>query len=241
MLNKVIFSTLTALLMTFAVLNTSVAGPVFGGGCGGVGKCGDNLDLLTEDEADDLKYMREEEKLAHDIYVMMAEKWGLIVFKNIAKSEEKHMAAVKHLLDKYNLTVPVPDEGYDFFNVELQADYDDFMIRGVISPDAALHVGAEIEEIDIIDLLEAINRTQSGHTDIIDTYESLMCGSSNHLRAFVRNIDLQGDPYEPVYLVGEELEVIFDAIMESSMDRDCGDSNGAGHRKGSHHGRVQVN
>jgi hypothetical protein len=224
MLNKVIFSTLTALLMTFAVLNTSVAGPVFGGGCGGAGKCGDNLDLLTEDEADDLKYMREEEKLAHDIYVMMAEKWGLIVFENIAKSEEKHMAAVKHLLDKYNLTVPVLEFG-EFTIESLQDAYDDYLVRGRESATAALQVGGEIEEIDIFDILAAIERTDKD--DIISTYEHLVCGSSNHLRAFVKQLDLWGGSYDPLDLDDDELA----AIVKPPIARKCGNERKSGTMK----------
>lgn len=238
MLSKVMILILAALLVANAGIPTSMAAPIKGSEDSMISA----LIPLLSDEKEDLLFMREEEKLARDIYLNMSDLWGLNVFSKIALSEQKHMQAMKILLDKYNLADPVADELVlgGFVNVDLQNDYAAFMVRGVISPDAALHVGAEIEEIDIIDLQEAINRTQSGHADIIETYESLMCGSRNHLRAFVRNINLQGEPYVPVYLVGE-LEVIFNSIIDSSMERDCGNSNGAGHRKGPYHGRVQMN
>ena len=215
MLNKLVFSTLTALLMTFVALNTCIAGPVFGGGCGGKGNCGDDMDALSTNEIDDLKYMREEEKLAHDIYVMMAGKWGLIVFENIAKSEEKHMAAVKHLLDKYKLEDPALGFG-EFASESLQIAYDDYLARGQISETVALQVGGEIEEIDIFDIQVAIDRTDKD--DIISTYEHLLCGSSNHLRAFVKQLDLWGGSYDPLALEDDEL----DAIVKPPIARKCG-------------------
>ena len=236
MLSKVMISILAVFLVAMAGVTTSMAAPSEDSMVSAL------IQLLATEE-EDLLFMREEEKLARDIYINMYAEWGLDVFSNIALSEQKHMDAIKNLLDKYNLTDPVTDEDVldDFVNTYLQKAYVDLMIRGSYSSYAALHVGAEIEEIDIIDLQLAIGRTD--HPDIIDTYESLMCGSRNHLRAFVRNINLRGEPYEPVYLVGDEYDGVYDAIIGSSMERNCGNSNGEGHRKGKgpHHDRVQLN
>ncbi|MDK2464101.1 MAG: DUF2202 domain-containing protein, partial [Candidatus Korarchaeota archaeon] len=54
---------------------------------------------LAEEEIQGLLYMREEEKLARDVYLTLYEKWGLPIFQNIARSEQTHMDAVKTLLD----------------------------------------------------------------------------------------------------------------------------------------------
>jgi len=228
-------SIFTVFLVAMAGVTTGMAAPTKGSEDSMVSA----IIPLSTTEGEDLLFMREEEKLARDIYIIMYDTWGLDVFSKIALSEQEHMDAIKVLLNKYNLTDPVTDELVldDFVNVDLQQDYIDFMTRGMISRDAALHVGAEIEEIDIIDLDLAIGRTD--HPDIADTYESLLCGSRNHLRAFVRNINLQGEPYEPVYLEDAE----YDAIIASPMERNCGNSNGAGDRKGKgpHHDRVHLN
>jgi hypothetical protein len=45
---------------------------------------------LSQVEADALLYMREEEKLAHDVYVFLYSVWNQKVFNNIAKSEQTH-------------------------------------------------------------------------------------------------------------------------------------------------------
>jgi len=237
MLSKVMISILAVFLVAMAGVTTSMAAPTKGSGDSMVNA----LIPLLDNEGEDLVFMREEEKLARDIYMNMDLEWGLDVFSKIALSEQRHMDAIKILLDKYNLKDPVADELVldDFENVYLQQAYLDFMARGIFSQDAALHVGAEIEEIDILDLELAITRTETDHPDIIDTYESLMCGSRNHLRAFVRNINLQGEPYEPLYLDDDK----YDEIITSSMERNCGNSNGAGNRKGKgpHPGQVQLN
>ena len=61
---------------------------------------------LTSTEADGLRFMREEEKLAHDVYVALYEKWGLRIFNNISNSEQTHTDAVKTLLDRYGVADP---------------------------------------------------------------------------------------------------------------------------------------
>jgi len=53
----------------------------------------DTATLLPE-EVEGLMLMREEEKMAHDVYSSFYDKFGLRVFANIANSESKHMEAV---------------------------------------------------------------------------------------------------------------------------------------------------
>ena len=82
--------------------------------------------------------MREEEKLARDIYLMMAEEWGLIVFTNIARAEQTHMDAVKNLLDKYEVPDPVLDEspateGSEFSDDLLESLFDELKDEGLES------------------------------------------------------------------------------------------------------------
>lgn len=70
---------------------------------------------LTAEEEAGLLYMREEEKLARDVYLTMYNLWGLQIFDNIAASEETHTEAVKLLLDRYNLADPVGSNGIGVF------------------------------------------------------------------------------------------------------------------------------
>ena len=113
---------------------------------------------LTDDENYWLTYMREEEKLAQDVYLCLNDTWNVRIFANIAASEQVHMDAIKTLLDKY--TIPDPAAGKErgeFSNPDLQKLYDDLIQQGSISKVEALRVGVIIEETDIDDLTEKVS------------------------------------------------------------------------------------
>lgn len=158
--------------------------------------------MLSADEAAGLIFMREEEKLAHDVYVTLYQQYGLATFNNIADSEATHMAAVKTLLDRYGLADPAAGNGVGVFeNTELQALYNQLIAQGRQSLGAALKVGGAIEEIDILDLKERLTATTASRSDIQQVYTSLLNGSYNHLRAFANTLKMQtGEVYQPQYL-----------------------------------------
>ncbi|WP_297069791.1 DUF2202 domain-containing protein [Thermococcus sp.] len=176
---------------------------------------------LAQEEKDGLLYMVEEEKLAHDVYTKLYEKWGLKIFSNIAKSETTHVEAVRALLQKYNLTDPTQNEGIgEFQNQELQKLYDQLIEMGMKSEVDALKVGALIEETDIEDLQKWISLTDK--VDIITVYENLMMGSRNHLRAFVSQLEKMGITYEPQVLPKDEFEEIINSPMETGQGKGGG-------------------
>lgn len=151
---------------------------------------------LTSAEKYWLTYMREEEKVARDVYSVFYEKWGGQLFNNISASEQKHMDAIKTLLVRYG--VPDPAEGKaqgEFTNPDLQALYDKMILEGSVSLVEALKVGVDIEEADIADLNEAI--ASARRRDIKNVYGNLLQGSLNHLKAFVSNLANYGVTYEP--------------------------------------------
>lgn len=161
---------------------------------------------LDETEIEDLLFMREEEKMARDVYRVLYEKWGNAVFANIAASEEKHMAAMANLLAFYGLSDPVTSDDIGVFSNEAIADlYGDLCDEGLMSETGALLVGGRIEEIDIIDLWAALNRTEEER--IHKVYQNLLEGSYNHLAAFVYNYELlTGESYAPQLLTDEKEE-----------------------------------
>ncbi len=75
---------------------------------------------LSEKELDTLNFMREEEKLARDVYKTLYGQWNTQVFTNIAASEQKHMDKVKVFLDAYQLPDPASSEVGQFNNTVLQ-------------------------------------------------------------------------------------------------------------------------
>ncbi len=161
-----------------------------------------------EEEIADLRFMREEEKLAYDVYTELYGQYGLKIFTNISSSELRHTEAVKLLLDRYELEDPVGDNGPGVFtNEDLQALYDDLIESGSQSLTDALLVGLAIEEIDILDLEEAMTKTEL--PAILLVYGNLLKGSHNHLRAFVSVYESQtGEIYEPRWLSQDAYDAI---------------------------------
>jgi hypothetical protein len=161
---------------------------------------------LTEAVEHDLLFMREEEKVARDVYAGLYAEWGVRVFNNIAQSEQQHMDSILGLLNQYGLVDPALEAG-QFSNTDLQDLFDALMSRGRQSKLEALMVGALIEEVDIEDLAQAMLRTdQSG---ILSVYINLMKGSENHLNAFVKNIEaITGVPYTAQQITQKEVDAI---------------------------------
>ena len=142
---------------------------------------------LTDDEKYWMTYMREEEKLARDVYLSLGSRWNIPIFLNIAQSEQTHMDSVKTLLDRYGLPDPAEGKGQGkFTNQDLQRLHDDLIAQGNASSVEALRAGVFIEETDIADLNRAIASTT--HNDIENVYRNLLQGSMNHLNAFESNL-----------------------------------------------------
>ena len=195
----------------------------------GRGDCGGrpgNIEALPYEEVDDteredLLYMREEEKLARDVYRAMDDLWGLRALRNIAGAEQTHMNALLKILDKYDILDSVGDApAGQFANEQLQQLYNDLVAQGSQSLTDALIVGATIEDLDIHDLDEALARTDN--EDIRTVYQNLQKGSRNHLRAFTNLLEGSGVTYEPQYLSVDQ----FEEILSTSMERGRVDADG---------------
>ena len=173
--------------------------------------------VLSEQEISDLLYMREEEKLAHDVYFYLYGKWGLTIFQNIAASEETHTSSILVLLNLYGISDPAAGlEVGQFKDANLQELYDQLVAQGSTSLVDAIKVGAAIEEIDILDLQEA--GTYTSQPDIQQVYENLLQGSYNHLRAFTNSLRNQnGETYQPQFLSAIEYQTIMDGSIGSGF------------------------
>ena len=176
------------------------------------------LDELNQDEIDDLTYMREEERLARDVYMELSAYWGdrglpALLFENIAQSEQRHMETLKSAMDRYGLDDPSnPDDVGVYADLSLNELYETLMEQGTASYMEALNVGALIEEVDIADLDEAI--ALAVHPDLQTIYANLRSGSRNHLRAFVAEIERQGVIYKAQELDQDTVDAILDTPLE---------------------------
>jgi hypothetical protein len=171
------------------------------------------VELLSTPELNTLALMREEEKLARDVYIALYSKWGANVFTNISSSEQTHMDAILMLLNKYGLPDPVGTNAIGVFNnATLQSLYTQLVAQGSVSLLDAYKVGATIEDLDIFDLTTAL--TSIDNQDIRLVYDSLKKGSRNHMRSFYKNIVTLGGIYVPQYIT----QAAFDAIIDSAME-----------------------
>ena len=157
--------------------------------------------------------MREEEQLAHDVYAVSATLWNPPVFANISASEATHSAAVKALLDRYQLADPLAGlPNGSFKTPAFQALYDALVVTSRTSLIEALKVGVQIEELDIRDI--TAQKAGIDNADILMVYDNLLRGSRNHLRAFMKVLTQQGGTYVPQYISQAE----FDAIVSSAVE-----------------------
>lgn len=198
-----------------------------------------DLIATTLDAAEEthLIFMREEEKLARDVYLTFAGMYpDQPVFNAIATtSEQTHTDTIRDKLAQFNITDPNPrtndlPESIGVFTGETYGAYFDEKFRqltdyGMQSELHALYVGALIEELDMHDIIECPkiivsmdNGIEEGgcglnYTDelaIINAYSSLVDGSELHLRAFVGQIEavIGLGNYEAQYLTQEEVDII---------------------------------
>lgn len=167
-------------------------------------------DTLSKMEIQGIVHMREEEKMARDIYDSMYAKWQVNPFGNIRKSEQVHMDRMKELLDEYGIKDPVnetSDKPGVFISNPIRQFYSESADSGSKTLIEALRVGAKIEELDIADLNKY--GTHTTNKRLLVTYEYLKMASENHLRAFVRRLRSNGVVYTPIILTKN----VFDNII----------------------------
>jgi len=176
---------------------------------------------LNDEEVSGLLFMREEEELARDLYldIYAAKDNRLNIFKSISdNAETKHAEAIRVLLEKYQISDPSTGERNTYTDNDLQDLYNSLLNNAIGSDDlAALRVGALVEETDIMDINAHKANVSLEHTDIISTYDNLLCGSRNHLRSFVKQIEsISGTSYvTQVPALDAEVRAILNSPQES--------------------------
>jgi hypothetical protein len=209
-------------MLVLSVQGWAQRGPGMGmRGSGNAGSCQTMIASLPKQdlsvaEAAGLTRLREEEKLARDVYTKLYATWGSRIFGNIAQSEQRHFDALKVLLDRYGLDDPAANNAAGVFtNAELQALYGDLVARGQVSLAAALRIGATIEDLDIHDLEIALAAADNDDLKII--YQNLQKGSRNHMRTFVGQLEALGESYAAQYISAAALAEILASLHESGM------------------------
>lgn len=169
----------------------------------------DKSSKISDTDTEALLFMYEEEKLARDTYDFLNEKWSIEQFSKIKDSEQKHMDAIGKVLREYDIEYSTLAKG-KFSYKKLQDHYDQFLIDGKISTEHAYQIGATIEDLDIVDLLNF--ESQATNDDVKNVFNKLRCGSRNHIRKFTSDIE-----YTPQFLTVDEYNTI-----TSGENEQCG-------------------
>ncbi|MCC6538273.1 MAG: DUF2202 domain-containing protein [Bryobacterales bacterium] len=165
------------------------AGPGPGGPGPGTGGGTAITAPLTQKEAAQLRWMREEEKLARDVYRFLYAKWNVRIFTNIGDSEEQHFRAIGTQLERFGVADPSAGlEAGQFSDARFVQLYAELTAKGATSLKDALEVGIAIEQLDIADLETALVETTQASLKRV--FNSLMTASYSHLDSFETVLDV---------------------------------------------------
>ena len=158
----------------------------------------DSIPDADQDVQDMLVFMRQEEKLARDVYLYLDGLYGggrpgTKVFARIAESEQRHTDSVAELLTSYGIEDEVADAAIgEFADPALQELYDTLIVVGSAGLTEGLGVGVLIERKDMTDIVEAIELSLD-YDDIVSVYTNLLAGSERHLDSFLKVLDTSAD------------------------------------------------
>ena len=137
---------------------------------------------LTATQKTKLAAMAEEEKLAHDLYVVFGDKYGT-PFSRITNAETRHLAEVRIVLKRYAITDPTAGKAAGTFTTATtQQLYNKLLAQGTASVEGANTAARTVESTDITDLKAAATGVTA--PDVTQVYENLLAASQRHLVAF---------------------------------------------------------
>ena len=138
---------------------------------------------LTSSQKTALAGMADEEKLALDLYTVLATRYpNDVQFSRIVRAETMHLAAIRTLLTRYDVTDPTAGlPAGTFANAATTTLYTS-LLASATSDATALVAGVAVEKADIA----ALDAAKSGVTapDVLQVYSNLRTGSERHLAAF---------------------------------------------------------
>jgi hypothetical protein len=134
-----------------------------------------------------LTEMREEERMARDLYTQLATSSGEAIFTRIAGAEQRHLDAVERLMTSQGMNPAAVGSTLGRYAVgEVQSAYSRWLSRGRASDQAAFKVGVELETWDIAELkaMEVPSGTSGARV-----VAALLNGSEHHLTAFTKAVN----------------------------------------------------
>ena len=138
---------------------------------------------LTASQKTALAAMVDDEKLARDLYTVLAAKYpNDVQFSHIVRAESMHLTAIRTLLTRYGIADPTAGlPAGSFANAATTSLYTS-LLASATSDATALAAGVAVEKTDIAGL----NAAKAGVTapDVLAVYTHLLTASQRHLAAF---------------------------------------------------------
>lgn len=169
---------------------------------------------LDKGEREHLVFMRLTEKLGRDLSITLGNTYfAEQVFAHMVPSQQKYTDSVEKKLTRYQVADPIHDLKTDdpvgvfldpLYGAYFESRFNALVERGMEDVLEAYYAGAFMEELNmqeiahcpdfIVRTFSDIDRGECGldHTNekvLIKTYGTLLGGSEEHLRAYVRNIE----------------------------------------------------
>jgi hypothetical protein len=127
--------------------------------------------------------MADEEKLARDLYTVLATRYpNDVQFSRIVRAESMHLSAIRTLMTRYDVTDPTAGLPAGSFASAATTSLYASLLASATSDATALAAGVAVEKDDIA----ALNKAKAGVTapDVLQVYTNLLTASQRHLTAF---------------------------------------------------------
>jgi hypothetical protein len=198
----------------------------------GVTPAFDSTADLTADEIEFIFAVREDEKIARDLYISFFGKFGLKPFENIGKAEDNHIKATEKLFDYYEIDYPALSGNGKFENAIRQKLFDSLLLKVNTELDA-FKVMAVLEESNIVEYGAVIKTVVNPNIKMV--IENLAKASANHFKAAIRQITALGGTYTPEFLTQEQYRAVIAIGFEKGkryMYKNNGSTTNSGNRLG---------
>lgn len=166
---------------------------------------------LTADEIEFLYAVREDEKVTKDATSkFLTIHPASTPFSNISIAEATHVSAIEMLLTYYEITFPAQGAAGVFVDTQRQARYDKAVAQGTTLV-GAYRAAATLEEESVAAYTSVLPTITNANVKLI--MGNILKASSNHLKAYVRQITALGETYIPTVLD----QAAFDAIIGATF------------------------
>lgn len=187
--------------MTRKMLGVAISVALLGGGGIATAQAQEAADAspsgsaASADLATVLQLAREEERLARELYKVLADTYnGAVPFSRITLSEQRHYEAIGVLLQRHHVTDPsVGKSAGKYADPALQTNYNTWLTQGKDSLYKAYEVGVAVEKADIADLKSSINTVTDAPVRQVLTH--LLNAPQHHLTAYQEAAN--GNPVGP--------------------------------------------